>query len=111
MASGAEEKLVRAFEATDNFIQNIGSITAEIFDQAGHKFSTGASVPSLGLSNKAVNSEAIATSANILDDEKHVKDHFPDHYFTPDSYNRPPPEETLVQNTLWPEVQKLYGHG
>lgn len=66
----------------------------------------GASVPSLGLSNKAVyNTETPAET------ERHVKDEYPENYFTPVTLDSPPQEETLMQNTLWPEVQKLYGHG
>lgn len=66
----------------------------------------GASVPSLGLSNKAVfEVEKPETEG------RHIKDMYPEHYFSPVSMDRPPAEETLMQNTLWPEVQKLYGHG
>jgi elongator complex protein 2 len=36
---------------------------------------------------------------------------YPDFYFKPELHQQPPPEESLFQNTLWPELQKLYGHG
>ncbi len=108
-ASGAEEKIVRVFEATKLFLDNLALITKTQlsvgdFVPAAH----GASVPSLGLSNKAVFE---GDSRRPADDEKHVKDMYPDHYFVPQSYSRPPTEEALAQNTLWPELQKLYGHG
>ena len=106
LASGAEEKLIRVFEAPQNFFQNMNLITGLDFTMT-HPRAQGASVPSLGLSNKAVVQDAIETPE--LD--KHVKDQFPDFYFKDENYSRPPAEDILVQNTLWPEVAKLYAHG
>ncbi|KAG8240403.1 hypothetical protein J437_LFUL002546, partial [Ladona fulva] len=64
----------------------------------------GASVPSLGLSNKAV--------FESNEEKKYEKTcDYSEPYFTAVDLNEPPTEEHLMQNTLWPEVQKLYGHG
>ena len=63
----------------------------------------GADVPSLGLSNKAV----LEGDQSVPEVDKHVKDQYPDFYFKPDAYDKPPTEDTLVQNTLWPEIQKV----
>ena len=108
-ASGADEKLVRVFEGTKNFIENISAITCDPESYKDGEFlAQGASVPSLGLSNKAV---LEGEEESVPETEKHVKDQFPDFYFRPEFYDKPPAEETLVQNTLWPEIQKVYGHG
>ena len=103
--SGAEEKVLRAFTAPSNFLENLGHIIGDKIDIKNR--CQGASTPSLGLSNKAVFQGQKEEDVT----EKHVKDQFPDHYFTPETHHEPPPEETLVQNTLWPEDHKLYGHG
>lgn len=67
----------------------------------------GASVPSLGLSNKAVFESEIKSFA-----ESNTKEEYPDtSYFMELKLTCPPTEENLIQNTLWPEIQKLYGHG
>jgi len=98
--TGAEEKVLRAFSAPQNFLDNLSRITG-VKVEVGTRLAQGASTPSLGLSNKAVFKGVEETPA----EQKHVKDQFPDNYFTAEIHTRPPPEETLVQNTLWPEVE------
>ncbi|XP_015754768.1 PREDICTED: elongator complex protein 2-like [Acropora digitifera] len=76
----------------------------------------GASVPALGLSNKAVFEGDIESLKRDLEDPARPmkssafasEEPAP---FTPLSLKEPPTEDVLLQNTLWPEVQKLYGHG
>ncbi|XP_058832263.1 elongator complex protein 2-like [Topomyia yanbarensis] len=110
-ASGAEEKIVRIFQAPGNFVENFRQLCAVKEDHEGENIlkntPKGASVPSLGLSNKAVYGDNVEKPP----ESKHVKDMYPEHYFTPTTMLNPPTEETLMQNTLWPEMQKLYGHG
>lgn len=109
-ASGAEEKIIRTFQAPGNFVENFKRLTGVTLDREGDQIieSTphGASVPSLGLSNKAVYS-----NVEKPEETKHIKDMYPENYFVASSFKEPPPEEELMQNTLWPEIHKLYGHG
>ncbi|XP_072944394.1 elongator complex protein 2 [Epargyreus clarus] len=99
-ASAAEEKVIRVFRAPHNFVQNFQNITGCALADGDVGGPEGASVPSLGLSNKAVFS-----GQDGANDEEN------DGYFVPVELHEPPTEETLMQNTLWPELQKLYGHG
>ncbi|XP_065665851.1 elongator complex protein 2 isoform X2 [Hydra vulgaris] len=116
-ASGAQEKVVRIFSAPKSFFESLSQITgvsdeAEMFANAP----LGATVPVLGLSNKAVylddleswqqKGEKVQTKASTFANEDPAP-------FNPDliNNNEPPVEDLLSHNTLWPETQKLYGHG
>uniref|UniRef100_A0A670IWM5 Elongator complex protein 2 n=1 Tax=Podarcis muralis TaxID=64176 RepID=A0A670IWM5_PODMU len=84
--SGADEKVLRVFTAPRNFMENFSSISGISLEELNSgqmiDLPEGATVPALGLSNKAVFQG-----------------------------KKPPTEDHLLQNTLWPETQKLYGHG
>lgn len=72
--SGAEEKVIRAFEAPANFVENfnrICGITSNVNLET--RAPKGASVPSLGLSNKAVYS-----NNTIRDVKTNNKDPYPE---------------------------------
>ncbi|XP_063778997.1 elongator complex protein 2 isoform X2 [Pseudophryne corroboree] len=114
--SGADEKVLRVFSAPKNFIENFSQISNTSVDKLLVNEDTnlpeGATVPALGLSNKAVFHENLNTAA-VPEKEAYnsVSDQYSHPYFQPLVLTEPPTEDHLLQNTLWPEVQKLYGHG
>uniref|UniRef100_A0A8D0EW84 Elongator complex protein 2 n=1 Tax=Strix occidentalis caurina TaxID=311401 RepID=A0A8D0EW84_STROC len=114
--SGADEKVLRVFRAPKNFIENFSNITGipveKLCSHQSSDLPEGATVPALGLSNKAVFEGDMAVQP--AEDEETfntISNQYPEIYFQPMILTEPPPEDHLLQNTLWPEVQKLYGHG
>jgi elongator complex protein 2 len=109
--SGADEKLMRVFSepkavaAMLNRLCGIGDADVSDMPEA-------ANMPVLGLSNKAV---------DLVDDDQEIQpvDDRDREAMDPASVvkkshldiDHPPHEETLSRHTLWPETEKLYGHG
>ncbi|XP_051825717.1 elongator complex protein 2 isoform X2 [Antechinus flavipes] len=113
--SGADEKVLRVFSAPRNFVENFCNITGHTVKKllSGYNdLPEGATVPALGLSNKAVFQGDI-TSQSAEEEERFVGvgRQYKDICFQSFKLIEPPTEDHLLQNTLWPEVQKLYGHG
>ncbi|KAJ8273313.1 hypothetical protein GJAV_G00100150 [Gymnothorax javanicus] len=111
--AGADEKVLRVFRAPRNFIENFGNFTGAPLDKlfASSDIANlpeGASTPALGLSNKAV---FPGDKMPVEEGFSSVSDQYTESYFHPLTLSEPPPEDHLLQNTLWPETQKLYGHG
>ncbi|KAF1760546.1 hypothetical protein GCK72_008795 [Caenorhabditis remanei] len=103
--SGAEEKVFRAFRAPKSFVKSLESITgipAEKSFGTSQLAEFGACVPALGLSNKPM------VEGETVDGEHWEEDAF---RAAPTILTAAPTEDTLQQNTLWPEEHKLYGHG
>ncbi|KAM9385150.1 elongator complex protein 2 [Pholidichthys leucotaenia] len=115
--SGADEKVLRVFQAPRNFMENFASISGSSFEKLltssdSATLPEGASTPALGLSNKAVfQGDLVPKTSEEVEQFQSVSDQYQESYFHPLNLTEPPPEDHLLQNTLWPEVQKLYGHG
>ena len=108
--SGADEKLLRVFNEPKTLASMLARLclidapTSSLMPEA-------ASVPVLGLSNKAVdtadieepteNGEAeIVTNGGAIPEKLDTL-----------QIDEPPSEDLLSRHTLWPEHEKLYGHG
>lgn len=103
--SGAEEKPLRVFQqpvAVADVLQRLSGITMQNSDA----LPDAANIPMLGLSNKAVSaSDEVQNSTNgeTTGDTKSSRWSL--------DIEHPPLEDQLSKHLLWPEIQKLYGHG
>ncbi|KAJ7228726.1 WD40-repeat-containing domain protein [Mycena pura] len=87
----ADEKVARVFEAPSNFITLVEKLGVAVFTDMQHRRPAAANVPPLGLSNKAMDEVVVP-----------VQSHLP---------TRAPFEGELAATTLWPETEKIFGHG
>ena len=93
LVSGADEKELRVFDATKTFITLLGKLCHSEEDEASHRVDL-AFIPSLGLSNKASAAEGAEQDSSGVSE----------------SNTQLPLERDLGAVSLWPEIQKLYGH-
>jgi hypothetical protein len=79
---------------------------------AGTKRALKAMVPELGLSNKATHSgeETHVRASGMVSNDARMITVVMDESRVKHSV-APPVEDVLIDSTLWPEVEKLYGHG
>ncbi|GJE84599.1 WD40 repeat-like protein [Phanerochaete sordida] len=91
--SVADEKVARVFAAPQEFVDVLRNLGVAGGEAGGEALPRAATVPPLGLSNKAV-SDPTSAAAFQLGQAK-----------------RRPFEGELAAFTLWPEVEKVFGHG
>lgn len=107
--SGADEKLMRVFSAPKAVVRLVSRITGRKQDEESLEGlqAEAASIPVLGLSNKAVvDGDGPDQEDASITPETSTKFSQLDTHPT-----RPPLEDLLSRATLWPETEKLYGHG
>ncbi|SGY21675.1 BQ5605_C016g08263 [Microbotryum silenes-dioicae] len=108
--SGADEKIVRVFSAPGNLLKSLNQLSQIEFAQDGEDRPMAANVPPLGLSNRAIGK----TEAEEEQIPKETEGGLYTTAFSNASLtvpDHPPYEEHLLGSTLWPEIEKLYGHG
>ncbi|KAJ5083266.1 Elongator complex protein 2 [Penicillium angulare] len=103
--SGADEKLLRVFNEPKQIADLLGKLTGSQQTIEGELPDT-AEIPVLGLSNKAQGDEA-----PVEDDDDEGSGGPASTPAVSLSTDSPPLEDQLARYTLWPEHEKLYGHG
>ena len=109
--SGADEKLLRVFDeprTTANLLECLCGVKTK----PDQDLPDAANIPVLGLSNKAI--ENCEDGDPSFGDNDDVAPPARKSYEAKDrirNLDKPPFEDQLARQTLWPEKEKLYGHG
>ncbi|KAH0543354.1 hypothetical protein FGG08_002310 [Glutinoglossum americanum] len=106
--SGADEKLLRVFDKPKTIAHLLERLCG-IKEPRSEELPDAANIPVLGLSNKAIQAvdELLATNGGAQEALHHGS---VAHNAILD-LDYPPLEDHLARHTLWPEREKLYGHG
>ncbi|KAJ9651936.1 Elongator subunit elp2 [Neophaeococcomyces mojaviensis] len=109
-ASGADEKLLRVFDEPKELVDTLQQL-CEITPPENQNLPETAAVPVLGLSNKAMGEpdDIIEAGPRRGDDEYAAASALAG--LSIRGIKEPPTEDLLSRHTLWPEREKLYGHG
>jgi elongator complex protein 2 len=108
--SGADEKLLRVFDEPRG-VANLLNRLCDIGSDTNQALPDAANIPVLGLSNKAI--QAIEDEEPVAedDDEREAVDPASIIRKSTLDIDHPPFEDHLARHLLWPESEKLYGHG
>ncbi|SCU91415.1 LADA_0F09824g1_1 [Lachancea dasiensis] len=106
--SGGDEKILRSFDEPKGVAQILEKF-AGIHIEHPDVMPDSAALPALGLSSKAVadteDEEEEDPDARETNETKNIS------FDVVSSLTTPPIEDQLQRHTLWPEIEKLYGHG
>jgi elongator complex protein 2 len=108
--SGADEKLLRVFDEPSSVAQMLENLCG-IKSKNLEEMPGAANIPVLGLSNKAVEILHEIEELSDQDDGAEAPDKGPTSRISNFDIDHPPLEDHLSRHTLWPEKEKLYGHG
>jgi elongator complex protein 2 len=108
--SGADEKLLRVFDEPDG-VADILSRLCGIEKPAGTVLPDAANIPVLGLSNKAIEAIGDDEAPVVNGEDRDAPDPASIVHKSTLKLDDPPLEDHLARHMLWPEREKLYGHG
>lgn len=107
--SGGDEKILRSFDLPKGVSEILRKLVGCKF-QVSDELPESASLPALGLSNKAIGQTD--TDQDEEDpNERETNETKKISYTLTSGLSQPPFEDQLQRHLLWPEIEKLYGHG